>query len=50
MKLVLLIDEVDINNFFPWEGDREEHYQRYCDLFQTLKEVTETVGEKPRSG
>jgi two-component system, chemotaxis family, chemotaxis protein CheY len=46
VKLVLLIDEMDINNFFPWTGDEEEHYQRYCDLFQTLKELTETIGEK----
>jgi len=46
VKLILLIDEMDINNFFPWKGDREEHYQRYCNLFQTLKEVTESIGNK----
>ena len=48
-RLVLLIDELDINNFFPWQGDRREDYEQYCNLFQTLKEVTEVPDQPPLS-
>lgn len=46
-RLVWLIDELDINNFFPWQGDRREDYVQYCNLFQTLKEVTEAAARPP---
>jgi len=48
-RLVLLIDEMDISNFFPWQRDPDEDYERYCFLFQTLKEVIESPGQSSLS-